>query len=63
MVYDSPEYAKYRPWNHAFGPSLKWQRDAWNIPEFYDLLVQQQEEFDKAVTGQQSAKETLDAIG
>lgn len=61
-VYASPEYASYRPWNHAFGPSLDWQKDVWHIPEFFELLVQQQEEFDKAITGQKSAQEALDAI-
>ena len=61
-VHGSPEYSTYRPWNHAVGPSLQWQKDVWHIPEFFELLVQQQEEFDKAITGQQSAKEALDAI-
>ena len=55
-VYTTPEYMEYRPWNHAFGPSLDWQRDVWHIPEFFELLVQQQEEFDKAITGQISAR-------
>lgn len=61
-VHTAPEYSSFRPWNHAFGPSLDWQKDVWHIPEFFELLVQQQEEFDKAITGQQSAKEALDAI-
>ncbi len=61
-VYSSPEYLEYRPWNHAFGPSLDWQKDVWHVPEFMELLIQQQEEFDKAITGQQSAKDTLDNI-
>ena len=61
-VHTGPDYASFRPWNHAFGPSLQWQRDVWHIPEFFELLVQQQEEFDKAITGQQGAKEALDAI-
>ena len=39
-----------------------WQKDVWHVPEFYELLVQQQEEFDKAITGQQDAKAALDAI-
>ena len=61
-VHNSPEYATYRPWNHAFGPSLRWQKDVWHVPEFYELLVQQQEEFDKAITGQVSPKAALDSI-
>ncbi len=61
-VINSPDYAGYRPWNHALGPSLDWQKDVWHIPEFFELLVQQQEEFDKAITGQKSAKEALNAI-
>ena len=61
-VHDTQAYKTFRPWNHAFGPSLDWQKDVWHIPEFFELLVQQQEEFDKAITGQQSAKEALDTI-
>ena len=61
-VHTTDEYKTYRPWNHAFGPSLDWQRDVWHIPEFFELLVQQQQEFDLAITGQKSAKETLDAV-
>ena len=61
-VFGSADYASYRPWNHAFGPSLDWQKDVWHIPEFFELLVQQQEEFDKAITGQKTAKEALDSI-
>jgi multiple sugar transport system substrate-binding protein len=61
-VYTTPDYNAYRPWNHAFGPSLDWQKDVWHIPEFFELLVEQQEEFDKAITGQKSAKEALDTI-
>ena len=32
------------------------------MPEFFELLVQSQEEYDKAITGQQAAKQTLDNI-
>ncbi len=61
-VHNSAEYKSFRPWNHAFGPSLAWQKDVWHVPEFFELLVQQQEEFDKAITGQKSPKAALDAI-
>lgn len=61
-VHNSADYKTYRPWNHAFGPSLDWQRDVWHIPEFFELLVQQQQEFDLAITGQKSGKEALDTI-
>jgi hypothetical protein len=61
-VHTAPDYASFRPWNHAFGPSLDWQKDVWHVPEFFELLVQQQEEFDKAITGQKSGKDALDAI-
>ncbi|MGI9335079.1 MAG: extracellular solute-binding protein [Gammaproteobacteria bacterium] len=57
-----PEYNDYRPWNRAHVAMLPWQRDVWHIPEFFELLTQQQEEFDKAITGQISAKEALDAV-
>lgn len=61
-IMDTPDYRTYRPWNLAHVESLDWQRDVWHIPEFFELLVQQQEEFDKAITGQISAQEALDAI-
>lgn len=61
-VYSTPEYLTYRPWNRAFGPSLDWQLDVWHVPPFFEMLVQQQEEFDKAITGQKSAKDALDSI-
>jgi multiple sugar transport system substrate-binding protein len=61
-VHNTPEYNTYRPWNHAFGPSLDWQKDVWHIPEFFELLVEQQQEFDLAITGQKSGKEALDAV-
>jgi multiple sugar transport system substrate-binding protein len=61
-IYTMPEYTTFRPWNHTFGPSLAWQRDLWHVPTFFELLVQAQEEYSKAITGQQSAKETLDNI-
>ncbi len=61
-VHNAETYKTFRPWNHAFGPSLDWQKDVWHIPEFFELLVQQQEEFDKVITGQKSAKEALDTI-
>jgi multiple sugar transport system substrate-binding protein len=61
-IYSTPDYVGYRPWNHTFAPSLDWQRDLWHVPTFFELLVQAQEEYNKAITGQQSAKETLDNI-
>ncbi len=61
-VHNTDEYMGYRPWNHAFGPQLDWQKDVWHIPEFFELLVQQQQTFDKAITGQISAQEALDSI-
>jgi multiple sugar transport system substrate-binding protein len=57
-----PEYNEYRPWNQAHVAMLPWQRDVWHIPEFFELLTQQQEEFDKAITGQISAQEALDSV-
>ena len=61
-VYTDPDYNTFRPWNRAWAPQLDWQKDVWHVPVFYELLVQQQEQFDKAITGQQDAKATLDAI-
>jgi len=61
-VYNSPEYNTYRPWNRAFGPSLDWQRDVWHIVPYLEMLTEEQEEYDKAITGQKSARQALDAI-
>jgi multiple sugar transport system substrate-binding protein len=61
-VYSKPDYVTFRPWNRTWAPSLDWQKDVWHVPEFFELLVEQQEQFDMAITGQQSAKQTLDNI-
>lgn len=61
-VYAKPAYNAFRPWNHTFAPSLDWQKDLWHVPTFFELLVQAQEEYDKAITGQQSARETMNNI-
>ncbi len=42
---------------------IDWQKDVWHIPEFFEMLTQQQEEFDKAITGQIGAKEALGLRG
>jgi multiple sugar transport system substrate-binding protein len=61
-VYEKPDYVTFRPWNRAWGPSLDWQKDVWHVPDFFELLVQSQEEYVKAITGQQDAKTTMDNI-
>jgi multiple sugar transport system substrate-binding protein len=61
-VYNDPKYVTYRPWNRAWAASLDWQKDVWHVPEFFELLVEQQEQIDLAITGKQDAKGTLDNI-
>ncbi len=61
-VYTDPTYLTFRPWNRAWGPQLDWQKDFWHVPEFFELLTEQQEQYDKAITGQQDAKTTLDTV-
>ena len=61
-VYKDPKYVTYRPWNRTWAPGLEWQKDAWHIPEFFELLVQGQEQYDLAITGKQDAKTTMDNI-
>jgi len=61
-VYSDPKYVTYRPWNRAWAPSLDWQKDVWHVPQFFELLTQQQDQFDLAITGKQDAKKTLDNI-
>jgi multiple sugar transport system substrate-binding protein len=52
----------YRPWNRTWAPSLDWQKDVWHVPQFFELLTQQQDQLDRAITGKQNAKTTLDNI-
>jgi multiple sugar transport system substrate-binding protein len=61
-VLQNPEYATWAPWTRAFADNYQWQKDIWHIPEFFPLLTQQQEQFDKAITGQISAKQALDTV-
>lgn len=61
-VYTDPKYVTYRPWNRTWEAGLDWQKDVWHIPQFFEMLVQQQEQFDLAITGQQDAQTTLDNI-
>ncbi len=41
-VYEDPKYVTYRPWNRAWAPQLDWQKDVWHVPQFFELLTQQQ---------------------
>jgi multiple sugar transport system substrate-binding protein len=52
----------YRPWDRAWANSLDWQKDMWHVPQFFELLTQQQDQYDLAITGKQDAKTTLDNI-
>lgn len=61
-VYTDPKYVGYRPWNRAWASQLDWQKDVWHVPQFFELLTQQQDQFDLAITGKQDAKTTLDNI-
>ena len=61
-VMDDPAYATWAPYNRAYLDNYKWQKDVWHIPEFFPLLVEQQEQFDKAITGQITAKQALDTV-
>ena len=61
-VYSKPDYVTFRPWNRTWAASLDWQKDVWHVPEFFELLVEQQEQFDRAITGQISGKQALDNI-
>ena len=61
-VMADPSYNGLRPWNRAHVEMIDWQKDVWHIPEFFELLTQQQEEFDRAITGQIGAKEALDNV-
>jgi len=34
----------------------------WHVPQFFELLTQQQDQYDLAITGRQDAKATQDNI-
>ena len=55
-VYTKPDYLTFRPWNRTWAESLDWQKDFWHIPEFFPMLTEQQEEYTKAITGQEDAR-------
>ena len=61
-VYSDPKYNTYRPWNRAWAASLDWQKDVWHVPQMFELLTQQQDQFDLAITGKQDAKTALDNV-
>jgi len=61
-VYTDPKYNTFRPWNRAWAPGLDWQKDMWHVPQFFELLTQQQDQYDLAITGKQNAKMTLDNV-
>jgi len=61
-VMADPTYNDLRPWNRAHVEMIDWQKDVWHVPDFFELLTQQQEEFDRAITGQISAREALDSV-
>jgi len=61
-VMDDPAYATWAPYNRAYLDNYQWQKDVWHIPEFFPLLTEQQEQVDKAVTGQVTAKQALDTV-
>jgi len=61
-VYEKADYVTFLPWTRAWAPSLDWQKDVWHVPDFFELLVQSQEQYVKAISGQQSAQATMDNI-
>ena len=61
-VFEKPDYVTFRPWNRTWASSLDWQKDVWHVPDFYELLVNSQENYVKAITGQQDAQTTMDSI-
>lgn len=61
-VMSNPEYDSWAPWNAIHREMIDWQKDLWHVPEMFEMLTQQQEEFDRAITGQISAEEALNSI-
>ena len=55
-------YNELGPFNRAHVEMMEWQRDVWHIPEFFELLTYQQDQFDRAITGQIDAQEALDLV-
>lgn len=61
-VMSNPDYDTWAPWNSVHRQTINFQKDLWHVPEMFEMLTQQQEEFDRAITGQISAKDALDNI-
>ncbi len=61
-LHSKPEYNSIKPWNRAFVDSLSYQKDIWHVPEFFELLTQQQEKLNAVASGQMSVSDALDAI-
>ena len=61
-INSKPEYNTFKPWNRAFVDSLGYQKDVWHIPEFFELLTEQQDELNSVAAGQKSASDALDTI-
>lgn len=61
-INSKPEYNTFKPWNRAFVDSLGYQKDVWHIPEFFELLTEQQDELNSVAAGQTSASDALDTI-
>lgn len=61
-INSQPDYVKIKPWNRAFVDSLDYQKDIWHVPEFFELIVQQQEQLNASVTKSITVKQALDNI-
>jgi multiple sugar transport system substrate-binding protein len=61
-VLKTTDYQNATPFNADFAESVQYLKDFYNIPQYAPLLEATQVEWNKCVTGQETAKQAMDAI-
>jgi multiple sugar transport system substrate-binding protein len=61
-IAESPDFLNSKPWARAFKEAIQYAKDFWNIPYYGKMLEVQQLYLNKAIAGEVSPSEALDAI-
>lgn len=61
-VLNEPGFAKLKPFNAAYAASVSLLRDFYNIPQYEALLQSTQTNWHKAVTGELTPQQAMDAV-
>ena len=61
-IAESPDFLNSKPWARAFKEAIPYAKDFWNIPYYGKMLEVQQLYLNKAIAGEVSPSEALDAI-